>query len=188
MKRLWQSKRFRKNLYKWLGIYIGILGLMTTVITYSRYISSMGYSDSARVAKFIVDVDFTDACAGQDTCDMKTYRPTENITYNFKIKTDLEVLTDLVLTMYVPDIFDIASIQDNEGNDITLTPKTTCSAEEATTNPMCQDRYRQSFVPVANKETTYTLVLKYNKKDFATVDDKDKYSIIIGYSAIQKTR
>ena len=45
MKGLLHSKLFRKNLFTWLFMYIIVIGLFTTVVTYSKYISSMQNAD-----------------------------------------------------------------------------------------------------------------------------------------------
>ena len=56
MKGLLQSKIFRKNLKKWLCMYVGALLLLTTVVTYSKYISKYNVDDDARITKFDVTV------------------------------------------------------------------------------------------------------------------------------------
>lgn len=42
MKKLLQNKKFRTNLYKWFSMYICVMAIFTTVVTYSKYISNMG--------------------------------------------------------------------------------------------------------------------------------------------------
>ena len=41
MKGLLHSKRFKENLYRWLFMYVGVIALLTTVITYSKYVTQL---------------------------------------------------------------------------------------------------------------------------------------------------
>ena len=83
MKGLLQSKRFKKNLGKWVFMYVICMGIFTTVITYSKYISNMlDDDDSARVSKFNVGLKYCkDALCeeeGIDPFDPERYKPYEN--------------------------------------------------------------------------------------------------------------
>lgn len=105
MKGLLRSKRFKENLRKWLFMYTGVMLLLTTVITYSKYISSLQIDDDARTSKFsfaIKEVNCSDYISDDNTCDAKSgekCRPTQVITSCFKVDTSgLEVDSDLYLT------------------------------------------------------------------------------------------
>ena len=96
MKGLLHSKRFKENLYRWLFMYVGVIALLTTVITYSKYVTQLiPTEEKARPAKFDVEIANTDS-AGNDCTKVESvttgiYRPTSEIKYYFKIKADLEV-------------------------------------------------------------------------------------------------
>jgi len=130
MKGLLHSKRFKKNLKKWLFMYMCALLMFTTVITYSKYISQYGMGDVARITKFNVEIENV-AINNNDEykCDVlnnekKTlnctansdlkYRPTKDLNYTFKLLPDFEVNTLLTTSMYVPDTFEIISLKANE--------------------------------------------------------------------------
>lgn len=115
MKALFQNRKFRKNLYKWLFMYVGVMSLTTTVITYSKYVSSFKSEDSARVAKFAITVQPV-GCSGElenggtaeKICNMGTLRPT-GFDYDFIVDTTkMEVKTDLAITLYINENFELA--------------------------------------------------------------------------------
>lgn len=109
MKGLLQSKKFKKNLSKWLIMYLLCMGLFTTMVTYSKYLSKMLNSeDEARVSKFNINLMY---CA-DEKCDnsemnsypLKKYRPSGEIYYYFAVDTSkLEVNAELYLTTRVLD-------------------------------------------------------------------------------------
>ncbi len=113
MKGLLQSKRFRTNLYKWLFMYAGVMMLLITVITYSKFITSMSTKDTARTTKFNIDINYlncNDDCGencdeknsyitSNNICKTENYRPTSTIEYAFNVKKDVEVKTILALNI-----------------------------------------------------------------------------------------
>lgn len=116
MKGLLHSKLFRKNLFKWIFMYVTVIGLFTSVVTYSKYISSMQEKDSARVAMFDASITYDGICAGineNETCDIGVYRPTSSITYYFTVDTtELEVSTIFVIRISVAELFKNVKIYD----------------------------------------------------------------------------
>ena len=124
MKGLLQSKIFRKNLKKWLCMYVGALLLLTTVVTYSKYISKFNLDDESRVTIFNVSItnrdnnlsceDIPDNSGLNETkrnCTANIEsRPTEKMTYEFTVTPDFEVKTTLVTTVYIPANFKIESL------------------------------------------------------------------------------
>ena len=95
MKKLLQSRKFRKNLGKWIFMYVICMGLFTTVVTYSKYISKMlSSNDEARVSKFNVKLRYceNENCenGGTDNYITKNYRPTR-INSHFKLKEIIEI-------------------------------------------------------------------------------------------------
>ena len=110
MKGLLHSKRFRANLYKWLRMYLSVLLLFTGVVTYSKYVSSIGSNnDEARAAKFKITIndanDFD--CDDYSDCSTGIQYADDYQAYNFTVETNkLEVKTDLILLVYVNKNFD----------------------------------------------------------------------------------
>jgi len=129
MKGLLRSKKFRSKLYKWLFMYVGVMALFATVITYSKYISQYVVDDVARITKFDIEVENIAIEGDGYTCNVadneqKTitcaaseetkYRPTKNLDYTFKLTPEFEVKTLLTTSMYVPNTFEIISLKANE--------------------------------------------------------------------------
>ncbi len=123
MKGLLHSKKFRKNLYKWLCMYVGVLMLFTSVVTYSKYVSSISGTSEARVAKFKLEVVPEGCDIAEDTdksCVIDEWRPTEAKTFVVNINASFEVLTNLSLsyTVNYNDGFRVSEIVDGLGNEI----------------------------------------------------------------------
>lgn len=106
MKGLLHSKRFKTNLRKWLFMYVGVMVLLTSVITYSKYIASLQIGeDSARTSKFVFEIEPTNCPATEENiCNTTidntgtTCRPTQEIASCFNVNTDgLEVDSELYL-------------------------------------------------------------------------------------------
>lgn len=123
MKGLLQSKKFKKSLGKWLLMYVLCMGVFTTVITYSKYISNMLSSGGeARVSKFNVNLKFCDdeKCENTNTekHEATKVRPSSNMSYYFAVDTtQLEVNADLILTVTTDRHFKIDKIEEitNDG-------------------------------------------------------------------------
>lgn len=107
MKGLLHSKRFKKNLQKWLFMYVGVMTLLTSVITYSKYMAKVQMGDdSAKVGKFqvgIKQVSCSDYIDSGITCDALSSgngcRPTQVVASCFEVDTsELEIESDLLLT------------------------------------------------------------------------------------------
>lgn len=113
---LLHSKRFRVNLKKWLCMYVGVILTFTTVITYSRYVSTFTASSSARVAKFKVDIYCDKGANGR--CDNNTYSRYQTITYRFTLDRDIEVTTGLELKILVDKRFVLESVEDTTRGEI----------------------------------------------------------------------
>lgn len=115
MKGLLQSKYFKNNLKKWVLMYVLCMGIFTTVVTYSQYISNMLSSDdSARVSNFGLDLMYCDEEICQKSKPEKPikYRPFGEMEYYFAIDSSkLEVNVDLILTVRVDRHFKIQSVE-----------------------------------------------------------------------------
>ncbi len=190
MKGLLHSKKFRNNLYKWLFMYAGIMLLLTTVITYSRYVSEMMADDSARVAKFdakIIQVENTG-----------TKRPTEEIEYYFNLDVDFEVKTEVYLTLNINKQFELVGIESLDGDEVTL------KSLDDNMDILGESYSVQTFstiFPAGTKTTKkYKVVVKYNnlyckeepcnqdKENYSSVENKNYDILRVGYSATQLAR
>ena len=174
MKGLLHSKKFRTNLYRWLFAYVGVIMLLTTVITYSKYISSMSLSAKKSPAKFKVAI--TQVDYDEDT----TYRPTSEITYKFKVDTtEIEVLTELKIYVAVNSDFKIESIKDSSNVDAGFIFNDTNTSGLLTTL-LELDRL--------TNEETYTVKLKYYGTLNTGVNPDEELNNImtIGYHMEQK--
>ncbi len=217
MKDLLRSKKFQKNLRKWLILYIGVLALLSSVVTYSKYITSLESKDSARVAKFDVSVL---ACSideeGKQVCNTGKMRPTSVIEYVFTLKPDVEVKTDVFLTMLLNDKFilrDLSVIKD--GKETSMKSKFLSHCVDSNGNSIdCKDKdlqvsssvgvpytWKESIDAGSSSQFIYHVKVQYNNcpnKDVCENNEmsedysnilKDLYDIVrIGYSAIQKNR
>lgn len=116
MKGLLHSKLFRKNLLTWIFMYITVIGLFTSVVTYSKYISSMQTLDGARVAKFDASITYDGVCENineNEICDIGTYRPTSKMSYYFTVNNkDLEVSSIFVTRISALEYFKNIKIYD----------------------------------------------------------------------------
>lgn len=106
MKGLLHSKRFRKNLQKWLFMYVGVLALLTTVVTYSKFLTQRSVAETSRTSRFNVSIKPVNCSTyindGGRTCEANSgtgCRPTQVVSSCFEVDTsDLEVDSDLYLT------------------------------------------------------------------------------------------
>jgi len=184
MKGLLHSKLFRKNLFKWLVMYITVIGLFTSVVTYSKYISSMQDVEGAKVAKFDASITYDGVCANineNEICNNGTFRPANKISYYFTVDTrDLEVSTIFVTRITVLDVFKNIKIY-----DVTNTEK------EMTAFVKNNNVFTLTEDIKANKTYVrkYKITMDY---DYSTYDDDysefHSYNgaVIVGYSATQQ--
>lgn len=182
MRYLLHSKKFKKSLCKWIGLYILTIVLFTGVVTYSRYISSMKAVDTARAAKFKVSIEpLYEPCKNidEDTmCDLGEIRPQNTLEYDFYVDTtELEVSSDLVITIVVKDSFTNLRLYNTDTNTLlkTVTDKNVLSITE--------DVY-----PNTGKITNYKLIIDYVDKDNKIFAEQIDFNDVVkvGYSAIQK--
>lgn len=112
MKGLLHSRKFKRNLMKWICMYVGVLLLFTSVVTYSRYVSKFSNGDNAKVSKFNIEI-----IKGEVGSSSKSdpILPTDAIYYNFKVVREFEVKTLLVLTVNAEPGFIIEKIEEDTG-------------------------------------------------------------------------
>ena len=211
MKGLLQSKIFRKNLKKWLCMYVGALLLLTTVVTYSKYISKYNVDDDARITKFDVTVKNIEnenlTCTGEiDKLDCTTkdnYRPTTIIPYEFIVSPNFEVNTLLATTIYVPASFNIETLEEIDGktlynekenikdSSITISKLKNKNekGEEVDTATIITITRKIDTTDIinANAPKSYRVSIKYNYDEEKYADEvKENISVIkVGYSATQ---
>lgn len=193
MKGLIHSKKFRQNLYKWLFVYIGVLGLLATVVTYSKYISSLGTNDEARITKFKVGIEFAEECgegSNNTECNMGNHLPFEDMIYYFKVDTrEIETAANIYLT---------ASIQGDDASNYKITSieeEIKNGDGEPTYNKLNKDttvtgEYQTVKLPVSNDVKVYRAIVQYvpgqgDNETYPVEGDKSSYSLYIGYSASQ---
>ena len=186
MKYLLHSKKFKMKLAKWLGMYFGVICLLTAVITYSRYISEASRTDTARAASFKIVVSDGSNCetitsSNTSLCSLDNMRPQEYIDYYFNVDTTgLEVKADYQLTMKVSEPFELYQLYD-------ITEGETLIANLSGQN------YNSSFQraePGTGTIKKYKLKIKYTK--LAALAEQGIYNkisvseaVYIGYSATQ---
>lgn len=186
MKGLLHSKKFRSNLYKWLFMYVGVMGLLTTVVTYSRYISNFDIGDEARATKFNVDIKQEGEYVGEN---IPTYRPTSKIPYYFIVNTDVEVNTYLVLSFIIngEDHFRILSIDaediistDEAGNNTYGTPYNICTYDLDKNNYVFNsDTSYESVKSESSNGTNFNLEL--GTRVGAATNKKIRFKVTVDY-------
>ena len=190
MKGLLHSKRFRNNLYKWLFMYVGVMLLLITVITYSKYISSLGGEDTSRATKFEVKVNTLNCLISDEenvnTCEKGKFRPTSKIKYYFSVDTSkIEVNAFLVLDVWLDSDFELVKIetvaQDPVSNEFKVIEKL---PETAYTVDGHKIRMTEDIDAGQGSLTNYKLTIKYKNGAEGSIIDP-RTIIKISYSADQ---
>ena len=180
MKGLLHSKLFRKNLFTWLFMYIGIMGLFTTVVTYSKYISSMQNADGARVASFKANITFDGVCSsiGEGFCNIGSYRPTTSgLEYYFTVdNTEIEVSAKFVTIITVRERFEniqVYDITDSEPRLVEFIAND--NVYTLTENLNAGDTYIRK----------YKVTLDYDYETYGISTSTDHLALEVGYEATQ---
>lgn len=206
MKKLLQNKKFRLNLYKWLSMYVCVMLLFTTVVTYSKYISSMGTDEMARVANFEVNIDFSSCPLSERipsinedgtksfTCDMGISRPTSVLSYYFTVDTTkIEADAMLVISTVVSKDFEVLSLLDTTTNTSYIVDGNSQNGAQISTVNGDKKILLTSDV-LAREGSVHEYKIQVQYKDSLVTDDTNKIFtsrqdiITVGYSALQKTR
>lgn len=203
MKGLLHSKIFKNNLKKWLCMYVGVLLLLTSVVTYSKYISTfMADAGEARVTKFNVKIENADSKRCETLIDETTKlsylkckpdnvvesdESDETIRFYFNVNTnEVEVVTDLVVTVNINESFNFISIKEKNYNKYVNIVKATDSKGNTIKN-ITMENNKAILYNLINESTrgikTYEVVVKY--KNGFTIDPKDFDAVTIDYSAKQ---
>ncbi len=190
MSKLLHSKTFRGNLTKWIILYVLTLLIVTGVVTYSKYISSMATIDNARPAKFNVQITKGDICSttSPDLCNLTSYKPYDKLEYKFTVNTEkVEVATDLVLNIIVNNDFEIISL-----NDVTIPENLGSNKLNTTMSDNTELSLENNLFtlisevgPTKINKKEYILKLKFKNNSYK-IEHNYKEIVNVGYSAIQK--
>ncbi|MCI9585232.1 MAG: hypothetical protein HFH45_01180 [Bacilli bacterium] len=190
MGKLLHSKTFRGNLIKWLILYVLALLIVTGVVTYSKYISSMATNDSARPAQFNVKITKGDICSttSPNLCNLTSYKPYDRLEYKFTVNTEkVEVATDLILNIIVNNDFEIISL-----NDVTIPENIGSNKFNTTMSDNTELSLENNLFtlisevgPTKNNNKEYKLKLKFKNNSYK-VEHNYQEIVNVGYSAIQK--
>ncbi len=193
MRRLLHSKKFRANLYKWLFMYIGVMGIFTTVVTYSKYMTRLESSDAARPASFYVGISHVDCSqineSDKTTCESGTFRPTSEIEYTFKVDTSkVEVNTEFLLTLRARDEFKIKKFQNvTAGKEPIILDNAVYTHTDAITVGQINNRLVGKMASSNTSEVIYKVTLQYTG-NIKNVDPSYDKIVQIGYTATQQER
>lgn len=177
MRALLQSKRFRSNLCKWLFMYAGVMLLLTTVITYSKYISGLQEKDDARSAKFNVFISENcplDDAGEQILCNTGSSLVVNELEYYFTVDTrELEVKTKFILSILIDENFKINKLE-------------TVDKYGKTLNTICDSKVVGSECTISSyakkaKKNIYSLPTTYIGAEAGMGDVKD-YKVTIQYN------
>lgn len=209
MKGLLHSKYFKTNLKKWLFMYVGVMLLFTTVVTYSKYISRVDIKDEARATRFNVvlyesNKDGINCSLNEEACEKYKFRPDKEFSYFFTLdKSEIEVKTKLVITLETiakdakgKDMFKMTSIKNLTTNE-EITYVGTNADDDNETNNLINDYKNNIYLIIdpteEEKVITYEVKLKYNDELKRSTSFKDSegrnifYNTVkLSYSAVQK--
>lgn len=190
MKGLLHSKTFKKNLRKWLFMYVGTLCILTSVITYSKYMSSFSGNTEARTAKFNIKVEKLYKCDNKLTetsCQTEATRPLEKYDFYFKVDTtELEVSSLVVITTKANenlygDAFKINKIEEVDKNGESNANK---AGESITIND--EGKINYTINPNDAKQIRYYKVeVNHTIQDSDSNGTSNDNALLVGYSAKQ---
>ncbi len=209
MSNVLHNKMFKANLIRWFVLYIGVISVFTTVVTYSKYITTLPAENTARTAKFNVKITNDKICSSLSTmCNLDKYKPYDEIEYYFTVDTtDVEVLADLVLKISVDKEFRIISFTYLGDTDYTISMPEYGTVPDSLTEQALPDEFMLNYInnsesddnnvitligttgAYKGKIQTYKLKLKFMKDayDSSYSSNHDYEKIVkIGYSANQK--
>ena len=176
MRSLLQSRNFRKNLYRWIGMYVAVILFFTSVVTYSKYMVGVASHENARVANFNVDISYEqtkDCLPGNDeTCLIGVYRPTSKIPYYFTVDTTkIEVRTFLTLAINVNESFEIiefAKMEEGKDSDYQIVNLDGLKEENKV-------KITDTLMPKEGKKIKYKIVVAYNGANIVTDENGNTY-------------
>ncbi len=191
MKGLLQSKRFRKNLGKWLFMYAGVMLLLTTVVTYSKYMTGLQSSSQTSAARFELAINCTSSNGKECEKDIEAYEVTKEgleFTYVFTVDaSNMDVKSKLKLFTFVDESFSVENIS-REYKECVETDTTQCPKNLDSTTYILEP----IELPGGLEEPTFEIKVKYTgslddlseEVDNPTVKD---VVVVVGY-AIEQIR
>ncbi len=206
MKGLLQSKRLRTNLIKWVTMYVCVMVLFTSVVTYSKYITRMNSDSRLEAAKFNVEIRFNSLCENEEeipsassngtvskVCNTEEYRPTSLIPYSFTVdSSELQVNNLFVLTLSIDPDFELVDFIDaTTKTDIVKNTKVQTGDFEVETDTLATGeiirvRLISDIVASQGGRTTYNVNVRYRKRSDGIYNGVDQSQVIkVGYSATQ---
>ena len=197
MKGLLHSKKFKNNLFKWIFMYIMTIGLFTSVVTYSKYISNMNSDDTARVALFDASITYDGVCSGtmeNERCDIGKFRPTSNISYYFTVDNrNLEVSTIFLTRITVLDVFKDIKIYDITDGEVEIPIKMLSEITDEDDFVFVQDGNILTLTEdVLVNETyvrKYKITMNFDYENYGSSHSSELSfvdAVTVGYSATQK--
>ena len=205
------NKLFRDNLIRWFFLYIGVISVFTSVVTYSKYITSLEpASEEARTAKFDIKITNDKICSTlSNMCNLATYKPYDEIEYYFTVDTtDMEVLADLALKISVDPEFRIVSFTYVDTTEFTVSMPSYGTVPDSLINQTLPDQFKLTYINNSEDSTknntitlvgetgaykskiqTYKIRLKFMKDSYdSSYSSTHEYSKIVkvGYAANQK--
>lgn len=197
VKYLLYSKQFKRNLVKWLFMYILVVGLLTVVVTYSRYITDNSSKDIARPALFEIKISNGTVCNLKNpqhkTCTLENLRPADYIYYYFDIDTSMvEITSDLTLTYLINDKYDdfgeffLSDVTD--ANDPTIIKTGDARTLEKDKHGYSAFSILEPIQANLGGKKSYELKIKYlkNSDDYFNNENIIEGAVTVGYSMIQK--
>ena len=194
MQWLIHSKLFKENLKKWLFMYIAVMGLLTSVITYSKYISNFqGSGDTVRSAKFNVKINSLNAECPKDTdkivCSLESKRPTQKIDFTVQVDaTEMEVSAEVLTRLnLLSSSYEIIELVQDDGT-------TLYNSETNAINSKVQKTNNGSLIIEDNFNTTSNKIISYRVSALYINNATDPYSygkidevpvLQVGYTATQ---
>lgn len=192
MKKLLHSKVFRKNLFNWLFMYIAVIGLFTSVVTYSKYISGFQSDDTARVAKFNASITYDGICKNlekNEICNIGKFRPKENLSYYFTVDTtELEVTTIFVTRITILKQFNNIKIYDITETEQEITD-TDIDIDIETTDEEIIYTLSEELDTSNTYTRKYKITMNYdyeNNDNNHSEEHQINGAVTVGYSAVQK--
>lgn len=172
MKNLFSNVNFRRNLFRWIFMYVGVMLLFTTIVTYSKYIAHFTNEASSRVAKFEVGVDYleVEGCKPgekETICQTGLYRPMSEIPYYFNVTTEFEVRFFFVLTIHVAEDFEIVGLYSKSLDDDDY------QSVDFTRDDNNEIRLEKTTAPNEAKNTQYMLVVKYKGENLSFYNQEE---------------
>ncbi len=191
------SKQLKKNLLKWIFMYVSVIALFTSVVTYSKYISSFKQEEQARAAKFIFKINpIANSCSDNDEvtslCTVSQKRPT-SLNYSFEIDTSLmEVNATYHFSLYINNAFAPFSndFLTDEGKNVIETNKGSSNVKIGSSIYTIYTLQEQIEANLnSQNKKTYNVHLKYNGgiNGYKALSENQTYQVlVVGYSVVQK--